>query len=101
AKRFGLKFLPGADPGASIALGTLEVHPVDLVGAYGAIANQGVLMPRTTILSIVDSEGKQVYPDPKNKPKGTPVVSKQSAYLMTDILTSNTQPSENPYWGKF
>ncbi len=64
AKRFGIEFQSKTNQaGGSIALGTLEVHPVDLTSAYGAIANGGVLMPRTTITKIIDREGKQYYPD--------------------------------------
>ncbi len=100
-KRFGLVFPEGVNPGASIALGTLEIHPKDLVAAYGAIANGGGLMPQTTIAQILDSAGKQVYPEKGAIVKGTQVVSPQSAYLMQDILTGNTIPSVNPYWGKF
>jgi membrane peptidoglycan carboxypeptidase len=102
AKRFGIEFQSKTNQaGGSIALGTLEVHPVDLTSAYGAIANGGVLMPRTTIARILDREGKQYYPAKNAKNPGTKVVSPQAAYLMTDILLGNTNPDVNPYWGKF
>jgi membrane peptidoglycan carboxypeptidase len=101
SKRFGLTFPQGVNPGASIALGTLEVHPREFVAAYGAIANGGVLMPQTTIVSIADARGAQIYPAKGAKVKGTTVVSPQSAFLMSDILSGNTVPSINPYWGKF
>ena len=29
-----------------MGIGTLEIHPIDLLGAYGTIANGGVLMPQ-------------------------------------------------------
>ncbi len=32
---------PNSNPGVSIGIGTLEVHPADLVSAYGAIADGG------------------------------------------------------------
>ena len=47
-KDFGLRYPRTATPVASESIGTLEVHPIDLIGAYGAIANGGVLMPRRT-----------------------------------------------------
>ena len=34
-------------------------------------------------------------------PAGTPVVSPQAAYIVTDILAGNTNPNVNPFWGKF
>jgi len=102
ARKFGLRFQSNTNvAGSSIALGTLEVHPIDLVGAYGAIANGGVLVPRTTIASISDPAGVAVWPPEDFSPEGTPVVSPQAAYLITDILAGNTDPAVNPYWGKF
>ncbi|MBM4407920.1 MAG: hypothetical protein FJ038_04805 [Chloroflexi bacterium] len=102
AKKFGIEFQNRVNQaGSSIALGTLEVHPVDLTSAYGAIANGGVLMPRSTITRINDRAGSQVWPLRGAKSVGTRVVSAQSAYLMTDILLGNTDPDVNPYWGKF
>ena len=41
AEDFGLTFPPNSNPGVSIGIGTLDVHPADLVSAYGAIADGG------------------------------------------------------------
>src|ERR1019366_8518784 len=71
-----------------------------LISAYGALADGGTLMPRTTISSITDSTGAQIYPAPSVTAKGTQVVSPQAAYLMANILAGNTDPSITPYWGK-
>ena len=99
---FGVKYIPGSLPVVSMGIGTLEVHPIDLLGGYGAIADSGVLMPRTMILSIVDSNGKTIYPDPNAAPvKGKRVISPQTAYIMTDILAGNTVPKTNPFWGEW
>jgi len=99
---FGVKYVPGALPVTSMSIGTLEVHPIDLLGAYGAIANSGVLVPRTMIVSVVDSNGKTVYPDPAAAPvKGKRAISPQTAYIMSDILSGNTNPKVNPFWGKW
>jgi peptidoglycan glycosyltransferase len=99
---FGVKYVPGALPVVSMGIGTLEVHPIDLLGAYGSIADGGVLMPRTMILSVVDSNGKTVYPDPAAAPvKGKRVISPQTAYIITDILSGNTDAKTNPFWGKW
>lgn len=100
AQRFGIRFRSKTNPaGASIGIGTLEVHPADLVSAYGAIADDGMLAQRTTILSITDRNGRQIWPDPSGPPKPGPVVSPQSAYLIQNILAANTDPAQNPYWG--
>jgi len=102
SKDFGLTFPAGVGPVVSMGIGTLEVHPIDLLSAYGAIADQGTLMPRTMILSVTDARGNPVYPAPDAAPvTGKHVVSAQAAYIITDILAGNTDPKVNPYWGKW
>ena len=64
-------------PVASQSIGTLVVHPIDMIGAYGAIANSGVLMPRHTILKVLDDKGVQVWPPQDLKGEGTRVVSRR------------------------
>jgi len=58
-------------------------------------------MPRQTIMTITDPKGNQVYPLPTDVVKGKRVVSKQAAYIITDIMAGNTIKSINPYWGKW
>jgi len=102
SKDFGVSYIPGAVPVVSMGIGTLEVHPIDLLGAYGAIANGGKLMPRTTILKITKADGTPVWPDASTPaPKPRTVISPQTAFIMTDILAGNTQPKINPFWGKW
>jgi membrane peptidoglycan carboxypeptidase len=99
---FGVDYIPGALPVTSMSIGTLELHPIDLLGAYGAIADSGVLMPRTMILKVVDSNGKTVYPDPAaGAIQGKRVISPQTAYIITDILAGNTVVKTNPFWGEW
>lgn len=100
-KDFGLTYPAGTIPVASESIGTLEVHPIDMISAYGTIANGGVLMPRHSILKVIDSNGKQVWPQPGVSLAGKRVVSKESAYIMTDILAGNTVMTVNPFWGKW
>jgi penicillin-binding protein 1A len=102
AREFGISFAQKkTDAGSAIAIGTLNLHYADLISAFGAIANGGVLMPRTAILTVTDAAGKPVYPiQGSQKPAGKQVVSPQAAYIMTDILSSNTDPKINPFWGK-
>src|SRR5512142_385709 len=84
AKKFGLQFQTATtQAGLSIALGTEEVHPVDLVTGYGTMANGGEYIPHTTILRVVDGNGADVAP-PYQPPAGVPAVSPQAAYVITD-----------------
>ncbi len=101
SRDFGIDYIPGSVPVTSMGIGTLEVHPIDLLGAYGAIANGGVLMPRTTILQVRDADGKVVWGEDGSVRQGEGVISPQAAYIITDILAGNTQPKTNPFWGEW
>ena len=86
---------------ASESIGTLEVHPIDLISAYGTIANGGVLVPHRTILKVIGPDGTQVWPATDAKPTGKRVISREAAYIVTDILAGNTVLKTNPFWGKW
>jgi len=99
---FGLEFLPGTVPVVSQSIGTLETHPADMLSAYGAIADGGLLLPRTTILQVTDNSNTVVYPVPGSQPtKGKQVNSPQASYIITDILNGNTIKSVNPPWARW
>ncbi|HEX7950127.1 MAG TPA: transglycosylase domain-containing protein [Candidatus Limnocylindrales bacterium] len=98
---FGLVYQKGAIPVTSMSIGTIEDHPIDLLGAYGTIADGGVRVPRRLITSIVDSNGQQVWPSTQVASSGTRVVSAGAAAIITDILAGNTDVKVNPYWGKW
>ncbi len=98
---FGLTYPPGTIAVASESIGTLEVHPIDQISAFGALANGGVLVPHRTILKVIDSNGKQVWPATDAKPTGKRVASSEAAYVITDILAGNTIKSVNPFWAKW
>ena len=105
AKQMGIVWQAQKNPGgASIAIGTVEVHFIDLIGAYGAIANSGKLMARTTLLSVTapadptNPSGKVLWPPATGLPPGRQAVSPQAAFIMQDILASNTDPKANPFW---
>jgi membrane peptidoglycan carboxypeptidase len=100
-KEFGLEFYPGSKPVPAQSVGVIETHPIDMVSAYGAIANGGVLMPRETILEVRDKDGKVVYPLEGDKAVGKRVVSPQAAFIVADILQGNTDKKINPIWGRW
>ncbi len=101
AKDFGMTFQSAStDAGLALALGVAETRPVDLVTAFGTLANGGRRIDHTTILAIRDRAGDSVVP-PAAEPEGTQVVSPQAAYIVTDILSGNTVRRTNPFWGRF
>jgi membrane peptidoglycan carboxypeptidase len=101
SRKLGLHFLGDeSQAGLSLAIGSEEIHPVDLVTGYATIANGGRYIGNTTILTVQDGTGKDVI-SPYRAPAGEKAVSQQAAYIVTDILTGNTNPRINPVWGKF
>ena len=100
-QEYGLTFPPGAIPVVSQSVGAIETHPIELLGAYTGIANGGVLMPRTMILEVKDKDGKVIFPTAEEKPVGKRIASAQASYIITDILSGNTNKLINPVWGKW
>jgi membrane peptidoglycan carboxypeptidase len=103
AERMGLSWDPlQAEEAAvpSLTLGTVGVHMLDLAGAYGAIANGGVLAEPYLIQTIKDRNGNVIYDRAQDAPQPQRVISEQSAYLVTDILADNTDPAQNLIWGQ-
>ncbi len=101
AKEFGMTFQSETtDAGLTLALGVAETRPLDLVTAYGTLANEGRRVGHTTILAVRDRAGRDVVP-PYVPPSGEQVVSPQTAFIVTDILRENTIRGVNPYWGRF
>ena len=102
AEALGLRFSGGRDAylqaGLAGALGTVEVRPVDLTSAYGALANGGVRVPPRMILKIEGPDGKVIWQAPEDK--GTAAVSPQAAFLVSEILAGNTDKKQNPIWAE-
>ena len=100
AEALGLRFTGGRkaylQAGLAGALGTVEVRPLDLTSAFGALANGGNRMPPRMILEIRSPDGKVVWQAPD--PAGTQAVSPQAAFLVSDIIAGNTDPAQNPIW---
>lgn len=100
SEALGLRFAGGRDAflraGLAGALGTVEVRPLDLTGAYATIANGGVRQAPRMILEVRDPSGRVVWT--AGAPDGVQAISPQSAYLVTDILAGNTDPRQNPIW---
>jgi len=99
AQDFGLQFPAGSNPGVSIGIGTVEVHPADLTSAYGAIADGGTLVQRNMILSVTDSKGNPVLP--LQVPTVTHPSTPAATYVMTNILAGNTDPAQNNWWSQY
>ncbi|TCL71680.1 penicillin-binding protein 1B [Hydrogenispora ethanolica] len=68
----------------SLALGTGEMTPLELTGAYLPLANSGYKIAPTAIRRILDPQGRVIYQAPTQFKK---VVSPGIAYLITQAMT--------------
>lgn len=101
AARAGLTFPEGPKAlelaGLAGAIGTVEVHLIDLVATFGAFGNNGLVTAPRMILSVTDQTGASVYQ--AGDPQTSRVWSPQAAWLMSNILEGNTNPTQNFEWG--
>ena len=98
AQNVGLNYLVGYLPrfgfarpftkNLSIALGTQEVTLFELTRAYSVFANQGRLLDPIFITKITDPHGTVLE---EFKPSSKPVISPETAYLITSMLESVVQ----------
>lgn len=77
------------EPLPSLALGTYPVSPLEMAGAFGVIANQGVRIETTVITKIVSSTGRVLY---EAKPSKIKVVEPEYAYTLTNLMKSVFDP---------
>src|SRR3954452_4456392 len=98
-KDFGLDYLSGASPVVSESIGTLETHPIDMITAYGTIANGGVKMPRHTILKVLDSDGNQVWPPANLKGGGRRLGLPSLAFINAGLPAGKPGRFVHPFLG--
>lgn len=72
-------------PYPAMAIGAFEVTPLEMVRAYTAFANRGLLSDLTPISHVLDGTMKQVFAS-QSKPEQ--VLSPQVAFLVTSLLQS-------------
>jgi len=72
----------------SIALGTPDVSLFEMVGAYGAFANQGVFIKPTLITRIEDKNGTILF---QHIPETKDVLSQEAAYVTISLMEGVTQ----------
>ena len=64
-------YINNRDPGLTLTLGSVEVNPTNLTGAYGVFADEGTLHPATTIREIRDRNGRLIYNIADDGPQAT------------------------------
>lgn len=92
-KKMGITTLTKQDDNLNLALGGLDkgITPLEMAGAYGTIANDGIYIEPTFYENIKTSDGKVVL---SSKQKTNKVFSKEIAYIIKELLT---QPVKGVY----
>ncbi len=89
------------EPNASIALGTSEVTPLELVSAYAAFANGGIGVQPHVIVRVRTANGKLLY-SRKNASFGRVIepqyVSMMNTMMQETLLTGTARKAELPGW---
>jgi penicillin-binding protein 1A len=80
ATRFGLTLPPVEQLNLGMALGAIEVTPIELASAYAAFPAGGMRAPATLVRSV---GGQKIDP-----PAPAPAITPEVAYIMTSILRS-------------
>ncbi len=73
-------------PNYTIVLGSLGVHLLDETSAYGVFASGGVRIAPHAIDTITDVQGHIIL---HVQPTGKRVLSKQTAFMVTNVLSDN------------
>jgi membrane peptidoglycan carboxypeptidase len=89
ARRLGVTSLSAPNMGPATALGAQDIPLLQLSGAYATFADAGVRHPYRSILRIENSAGNVLY-QAHSAPQGEQVLSPQTAYMLTSILTDNS-----------
>ena len=77
------KFTTDMNPVPSIALGSSEVKPIEIISAYSTVANLGTHLQPIVINKIMDSDGKLIksfLPEPEV------VDSEAASYILLDMM---------------
>lgn len=98
ARRMGLT--TDIHPYPSLAMGSSDVIPMELISAFGVFANNGVRVEPVSILRIEDRYGNLLY---ESKPRRTEVLNRSTAYIITsmlqDVINNGTGGSARWKWG--
>ncbi|HEX8394023.1 MAG TPA: PBP1A family penicillin-binding protein [Longimicrobium sp.] len=81
AREMGIRTPIGSNP--STALGSSEVRPIELVGAYAAFANGGSVPTPYVIERVEDTEGEVLY---RAEPRSARVIEPAAAFVLTSML---------------
>lgn len=82
ARRMGIA--SDVQPVLSLPLGTSEVTPLEMAGAYSTLANGGIRNDPYFISKVTDSSGRVLE---EHRPKPERALDEKTCYIITDMLT--------------
>lgn len=86
--------------GPNNVIGSDEVAPIAMAGAYATIANKGVYCQPQAILKVTDSDGNEIpVPERKCSQVVDPTVAATAAYALQGVMNGGTGARGNPYDG--
>ena len=83
-KSAGITSIQPAQENITLALGGADVSPLEMAGAYSAIANDGVYIEPTFYTKVVDGDGKTIL-EPNQETRT--IMSSSAAYIVKELLT--------------
>lgn len=101
---FGVTFIEDKDRfGPSMSLGAPVIKPLEMGAAFAAFANQGKRVEPFSVLKIIDGNGNVVYERNIEKivSDSEQVVSPETAFLITDILSDESGRARPESWNSF
>ena len=81
AKKAGLNY--DIQPTPAVALGSYDVTPMEMAGAYTIFANHGVYVKPNFVSVVRSQDGREIY---QNKTEERTVLDPRVAYLMTNLM---------------
>jgi len=88
--RMQINFTDGSEFNLTSALGSNEVRLIDMMKAYGIIANDGLYVPLYTIDRITEVvDGQTLEVALEARPEPTRAISEQTAFIMQNILSDD------------
>lgn len=92
AKQMGIKDQLAEVP--SLALGTSPVKPIEMINAYGILANGGREISPAFITKVTDASGHVLYEETGS---GEQILDKKAAFVTSSMMTGMFDPSLNSY----
>lgn len=78
----------------NLTLGAVDVSPLEMAGAYAAIANDGVYIEPTFYTKVVDASGNTVL---EKKQEKRTVMSSAAAYIVKEVLSEVVRSGAGGY----